>query len=265
MTDETLDRIIQNNAHESELESVSIVARSTDGLQLEYRPDALHRSASLIKVPIMMTILDAVRHGSLTLDQLVPAPAPAGGSGVLQILRRQPYSVGDLLALMIVVSDNMATNALINLVGMPAVNDWSDRAGLTETVLGRHMMASADSSRGRENFTTARDMALILDGVSAGRLPDSNDALGILLGQQSDGGLPEYLPDGWMLAHKTGELDGLRHDAGIVMTEADHRATVVVMCDGFGGVDGTARASSVIRAVGREVYERLGADVEADD
>lgn len=255
MTPESLQRIIDEHTRGSGSGSVSVVVHSAGGLEMHHRADAIHRSASLIKVPIMMMILDAVRNGTLTMDQLVPAPEPAGGSGVLQNLQQRDFSVGDLLTLMIVVSDNMATNALIDLIGIPAVNAWLRRAGLADTVLARRMMDTAAAESGHENVTTARDMASILDAVSTGRLPGSDDAVRILLGQQSEVGLPEYLPDGWLLAHKTGGLDGLRHDAGIVTTDSGQSATVVVMCDGFRGTDGPARAFAIARAVGRGVCE----------
>ncbi|GAB3556403.1 serine hydrolase [Spelaeicoccus albus] len=257
MTPDTLAHIIRDHARDGE--SVSVAIQVEPETWIDYRADERLRSASLIKVPIMMTILDAVRRGAIAPDQQVPTPEPAGGSGVLQNLQQRPYSAHDLLTLMIVVSDNMATNALIDFVGMPAVNEWSKRLGLVDTTLSRHMMDGKAVATGHENFTSARDMAMVLGAVSTGRVPGSDDAMRILLGQQSTGGLPEYLPDGWLLAHKTGELDGLRHDAGIVTTDLQHSATVVVMCDGFRGTDGPARASSIIRAIGRGVYEHLAA------
>ena len=194
-------------------------------------------AASTIKVPILAAALDEVKAGRLDLAQpsTIP-PQRTGGSGVLQAL---PYlhtlTLADLLTLMIIVSDNTATNVVIDLIGMERINQFCADAGLNGTVLRRKMMDAEAVRLGLENTTTAHDQARLLDAIAWRNLlpaPLRAFALQALERQQFNDGLPSLLPDEVIVAHKTGELPGVRHDVGVITGTNGRQAVVAVLLSG---------------------------------
>ncbi|MEW6217720.1 MAG: serine hydrolase, partial [Candidatus Bipolaricaulota bacterium] len=195
-------------------------------------------SASVIKLAIAWEAFREAEAALLHLDETVSIPpgAAVGGTGVLQLLSpRLSLTWRDLVTLMLVVSDNTATNLLIDRLGFDAINATARSLGLTQTVLQRKMMDFAARASGRENYMSAADAARLLAMLAAGahrqddassggqeaRLsPDSGkELLAILERQQFNHKLPALLPP-VRCAHKTGELPGLEHDAGIVYLPA---------------------------------------------
>ncbi|WP_329522199.1 serine hydrolase [Spirillospora sp. NBC_01491] len=235
-------------------------------------------AASVIKLPIMMTLLSGAEAGRWSLDDRLPLgpEASVGGSGIVKDLVDVPdLSVRDLLTLMIVLSDNTATNLLIDLVGLDGVAAWCARNGLRGTVPARRMLDAAARARGEENLTTPDDVAALLAGLARGELldgPSTALALDVLARQQTNDRLPRHLPAGARLAHKTGELVGVRHDAGIVLAEGRAPLVVVALTEAAGpagaaadaGAGGPAsaeveeRAADLIAEVGRVVYTATG-------
>ena len=129
-------------------------------------------------------------------------------------------TLGDLATLMIILSDNTATNLLIDRLGMGAINQSVDNLGLTGTRLNRKLFQAELSRQGIENYVTARDMGLLLEGLLRGTLlnPEASaEMLSILRNQRLNGKMPFYLHSrGVPVAHKTGEDDGITHDVGII-------------------------------------------------
>ena len=125
----------------------------------------------------------------------------------------------DLATLMITVSDNVATNLVIDRLGMDAIQAWIDKAGLVETRLERRMMDRAAMSAGRGNWTSAADMETLLSAIAAGRCVSSEASLQMrraIEAQQIQDRLPRRLADGIFVANKTGNFADVIHDAGIV-------------------------------------------------
>jgi beta-lactamase class A len=205
------------------------------------RADEAVTAASTIKVPILAAALDEVDAGRLDLAQPNAIPSQrTGGSGVLQAL---PYlhtlTLADLLTLMIIVSDNTATNVVIDLIGMERVNQFCADAGLNGTVLRRKMMDTEAVRLGLENTTTAHDQAKLLGAIAWGNLlpaPLRAFALQALERQQFNDGLPSLLPDEVTVAHKTGELPGVRHDVGVITGTNGRQAVVAVLLSGLDAV-----------------------------
>jgi beta-lactamase class A len=201
------------------------------------RADEVVTAASTIKVPILAAALDEVDAGRLDLAQPTAIPPQrAGGSGVLHALPDlHTLTLADLLTLMIIVSDNTATNVVIDLIGIGRVNQFCAGAGLNATVLRRKMM-DADAVRlGLENTTTAHDQATLLDAIAWRNLlpaPLRAFALHALERQQFNDGLPSLLPDEVIVAHKTGELPGVRHDVGVITGTNGRQAVVAVLVSG---------------------------------
>ena len=129
----------------------------------------------------------------------------------------------DLVTLMIILSDNTATNLLIDRLGMENVNAMIDDLGLTGTRMNRKLFMPELARRGIKNYVAARDMGLLLRGLLEGRVVSENasaDMLGILRHQRLNGKMPFFLHDkGIACAHKTGEDDGVTHDVGVIFAE----------------------------------------------
>jgi beta-lactamase class A len=180
-------------------------------------------SASLIKLPILACFWETVETGHLDPDERPTLSAEAlrvEGTGVLKALGPglQP-TWSDLATLMITVSDNVATNLLIDRLGMDTIQAWIDKAGLAATRIERRMMDSAAMSAGRGNWTSAADMDALLSAVVAGTCVSgeaSRRMRQVLEAQQIQDRLPRRLGDGVRVANKTGNFANVIHDAGIV-------------------------------------------------
>ncbi|ADV66740.1 serine hydrolase [Deinococcus maricopensis] len=190
-------------------------------------------AASTIKVPLLVHALQRVQAGALNLGARVPVPADARvpGAGVLHELDGGlAPTVRDLLTLMIVVSDNTATNLVIDLLGEAAFNAWLQAEGLRGTHLvgplqrPPHLQNPAQR-RGERNRTCADDQVTLLSRLARGELlnPELTAlALDVLSRQQVRPILARHLPytvDGTLsvrVASKSGELRGVRHDVGVV-------------------------------------------------
>lgn len=203
------------------------------GESLSIRGDAPFPSASVIKVPILVEVFQQVEKGKLRLhDPLVLLEADkVPGAGVLQFLHAPlELTVRDAAILMIILSDNTATNLLIDKVGIRAVNARMDTLGLPQTRLhakvfrGRTtMIDSAAYEKYGLGVTTPDDMARLLAMIYRGEAVSddaSRQMVEILKAQMKDDRIPRYLPEGTVVANKTGELNEVKHDCGIVYARA---------------------------------------------
>jgi beta-lactamase class A len=179
--------------------------------------------ASSIKIAILLEAFKQAEEGRLKLDEFIALEESrkVAGSGVLFYLGRPSLSlsVHDTAVLMIVLSDNTATNLLIDRVGMDAVNKRLDVLGLPKTRLRRKMMDLKAAGEGRENVSTPLEMMTLLEKLWKGDIlkePYRNDFLEILA-IPKDSPLRSGVPEGVDVAEKPGELEAVRCDSGIVM------------------------------------------------
>ncbi len=206
----------------------------TTGEHFSIRGDRAVHSASTIKLLIMAELMERVRIGTLSLEQkiTITPEMKTGGDGILKELEPgHSFTIKEIMTLMIIVSDNQATNILIDLLGMDAINARGKALGLQNTVLGRKMMDSEARKQGKDNYISANDMAAILQAIYEETLidaPSSKIMLNILLRQQQNGRLQLYLPEELPMAHKCGVLDFLENDGGIVYAE-EHPYILVVL------------------------------------
>lgn len=149
-----------------------------------------------------------------------------GGSDFLAYSQAgQHFTVGSLIRAMIAVSDNTASNALITELGFERINRTAARIGLEQTHLRRHFLDTFAIVHHVQNVTSARDMGMMLyalergarEGVATIASPRScRHMIDILLQQEDREKIAQGLPPGIPLANKTGEISGVRNDAGII-------------------------------------------------
>jgi beta-lactamase class A len=182
-------------------------------------------AASIIKLSILWAFFEQVEAGRITTDERISLDAAdqVGGSGVLYTLAAGlNLTLLDLATLMITVSDNTATNILIDRLGLAAITQTITNLGLTGTKLQRKMFDYERARLGFENLTTPADTAALLGLMhQSNRLtPDSHQKMLYMLEQQQfNERLSRELPnkDTVRFAHKTGTLpDRAEHDAGIL-------------------------------------------------
>jgi beta-lactamase class A len=233
--------------------------------------DEMHYAASVIKLPIMVEAFRQALTRQITLEQtlVMRESDRVGGSGSMQLLSPGvALSVWDLLRLMICVSDNTATNLLINLLGLEQLNrsfaDW----GLHDTHLYNLLMVQPAAIAGR-NSVTAADMGRLLEQIAAGAIVSHwacERMAEILLQQQAADEISASLPDRTAalvgaaplvrVAHKGGNITHVRHDVGLVY--AYDRAYVVCLLGSEITDDATVRA--LFRRASRLIFDVWVAD-----
>ncbi|MBQ8130410.1 MAG: serine hydrolase [Clostridia bacterium] len=183
-------------------------------------------AASVIKLPVMIEAFRAAAAGELSLGEThaLRDGERLPSCGTLKAMHTGiEMTLLDLVRLMIIVSDNAATNILIRRLGMQCINRTIEALHLTGTRVNRLLFDAEASARGIINTVSAADMGRVLEGLYAGEIVSreaSRQMLDILLDQQLNGKLPFYLHDRDIdVAHKTGEDENLTHDVGILFAE----------------------------------------------
>src|SRR5213080_1361854 len=197
----------------------------TTGQKYLLHADEVFPQASSIKIAVLAELYHQAQQGKLKLtdlytvqsSDLVPDSDIMGGltPGVTRITLR------DLATMMVAVSDNSATNVLIDRVGMENVNGLLlDSLGLTHTRLRRKMMDLKAAGEGRENVSTPAEMMALLDALYRGRVLNKQMTENFfhLLSVHKESYIPRNLPEDLKVANKPGELEGVRNDSGIVFT-----------------------------------------------
>ena len=211
-----------------------------------------HASASMIKLVVLAALLDKVAAGEIDLAAQVEVTSSdiVSGTGTVQDDGPGTYELQELARRMIADSDNTATNVIVDLIGMDAVNEEASKLGLTGTVMARKMMDMVAADQGMRNRMTSDDAATILNLIASGKLVNeqmSELAMSFLLQQTINAGLTDAIPAGVQVAHKTGELIQAEHDGGIVL--AAHPYVLVVMTEGIDNYLGVSVIADVSRAV----------------
>lgn len=183
-------------------------------------------AASVIKVPIMVEAFRQKEAGLIDFDAPVTIRKEdkLPSCGALTYLHDGvTVTVGDLVTLMIILSDNTATNLMIGMLGIENINMTIDDLGLTGTRLNRMLFRPELSRQGIQNYVSAVDMGKLLQGMLLGEivsLEASARMLEILGNQRLNGKLPFHLHSRDIgCAHKTGEDDGITHDVGVIFAE----------------------------------------------
>lgn len=181
-------------------------------------------AASVAKVPVMAAAYHLADSGLLNLERKVPFHNrdKLGGSGVLQWLRGgRTYTIRNLIRLMIVLSDNTATKLVVDTLGLKRINQYLTNIGLTETIINDPTMLVEPPAL-FNNRTTPNDMAKLIEKIYRSKGFSSaaaKEMLSFMRSQKYRWGLWRGVPPGTTIANKTGNLEGILNDVGIIYTK----------------------------------------------
>lgn len=233
--------------------TVSVYARNLDsGSEVGIEPDRRVRTASTIKLPIACALAAEVEARRARWDErlVIRAQDKVSGSGVLaDFSEGETISLRDAQTLMIIVSDNTATNLILDRIGADAVNEFMNSLGLTQTRSMRKIRGDGTQLKPAQGWSregekpenkkfgigasTSREMAHLLELLEQGRVVSpaaSKDLLSILERQQYKDGIGRRSGE-IRIASKSGSLDALRSDVGIAYTPHGRIAIAITVDD----------------------------------
>jgi beta-lactamase class A len=236
----------------------------TTGETFFYNADEIYPTASSIKIAVLTELYRQNQSGSgarltdsyvVRKEDLVPDSDIMGGltPGVTRITNR------DLATMVVAVSDNSATNVLIDRVGIENVNAMLDSLGLHNTRLRRKMMDVNAAKEGRENVATPRELMQLLEAIYRAKVVNkqTSDDLLQMLSTHKDSAFRRGLPDYVRAADKPGELEAVRNDSGIIY--AQNRPFVLSVMTTY--LQNEKQGEDVIAKIARsawEMFDRLG-------
>jgi len=250
---------------------VAVAFRMLDGsTELLIDGDKTFHAASTMKVPVMIELFRQAEAGTLNLDDALPIV-----NGFKSIVDGSPYqlSVGDdsdrdvyakvgktmtlrqLCEAMITVSSNFATNLLIEKLGVENIRKTVTRLGADGMQVLRGVEDQKAFDKGLSNTTTARGLMVLLEKIGRGQaVSTQSDAqmVEILKRQQFNTAIPAGLPSGTAVAHKTGSITRIHHDAAIVYGPKPYVLVVLVR-----GIEDQKASSSVMAQISKVVWEEV--------
>jgi beta-lactamase class A len=239
---------------------IAYVARDLgSGACLGAHEDVQLPAYSTIKVLLAAAFWRAVERGELREAEpytFQPGCSVGGGGALRGFRHAAQLALADYAHLMLAVSDNDATNVVAGVVGFGRVNDLAAELGLRQTAMRRLMMDSAAVAAGRENHTSAADLATLLEELATGETLGPAVAGPVLrsLGMQEHlDGIARYLPATASYAGKCGDdspAGRYVHDCALI-GEGERRVVMAIMTDGDGGFEAVSRT-------GAALYEALG-------
>jgi len=197
----------------------------TDGHKYLLHANDVFPQASSIKICILAELYRQAQQGKLKLTDLytVNAADLVEDSDIMNGLTPgiTRVTLRDLATMMVAVSDNSATNVLIDRVGMDTVNAFLGKEGLRETRLRRKMMDLKAAGEGRENVSTPGEMMSLLQALYRGEILNQEMTADFfkVLSTHKQSFIPRNLPDDLKIANKPGELEGVRNDSGVIFLD----------------------------------------------
>ncbi|MGQ9560576.1 MAG: serine hydrolase [Candidatus Oleimicrobiaceae bacterium] len=243
-----------------------------NGQTFLYRAHEMMHAASLMKVPVMIEVFRQAEEGRFLLqDSLVvrnrfhsivdASPyalrvADESDDFVYTQLGRK-MAIRDLVQQMITVSSNLATNLLLELVGPDRVTAGMRALGAARIQVRRGLEDQKAFQQGINNETDAYDMLLILEAIAKGKAASPGacaQMIEIMCQQKLNTKIPALLPDSIRVAHKTGSISGIDHDAGILYFPSGRSCVLVVLSK---GIADHQRAASGIAEITRDILRQM--------
>lgn len=232
----------------------------TTGEEISFNAQLTFPTGSSIKIPVLIELYKQAAAGKyqLTDQRWVEGKDRTGGSGVLNLFgaHTSSLSLRDLAVLMIVLSDNTATNMLIEQTGMANVNATLDELGLRDMRLRRKMIDTAASARGEENTATPLAAIGLLEKLYRGEVVNrqlSQDVLQVLK-LRKNSAIPRLLPGNIEIANKPGGIEGASCDWGIVYVPG--RPYAIALMTNYIG-EGADEALARISKLAYDYFSRL--------
>jgi beta-lactamase class A len=264
---------IESISQKSNARAVAVALHDTEsGAELHYEADRWFHGASTIKVAILLAV-----YGEIDRGRLVPQSRLHVRNRFLSAYDGSPFRiqadrdadsevhaaigktmrVSELALHMIATSSNLATNLLLDLIGLEAVQRTIDRFGLTGLDLRRGVEDEKAFEHGIVNRVTANGLVKLLGVIAEGQAYSpqlSHDMLDILHQQEFKKGIPARLPREVRVAHKTGDISTVAHDAGVVYAPGRKAYVIAILTE---WAPDAGNRSSTIASLSHAVYEHL--------
>jgi beta-lactamase class A len=229
--------------------------------------DKTFHAASTMKVPVMIELFRQAAAGTLSLDEAIPVrnefhsivdgspftmSADADSDKAAYAAIGSSMTLRELCELMITVSSNFAANLLIERLGVENIRRTVTALGADGMQVVRGVEDQKAFDNGMNNTTTARGLMVLFDRLAHGTAVDPKsdaDMVAILKRQAFNDRIPAGLPSGVVVAHKTGDITRICHDAGIVYGPSPYILVVLVR-----GVDDIKKSSALIAEISKAVY-----------
>lgn len=239
------------------------------GESLLVNADSVMHAASTMKLPVMMRLYREADARQLSLERRLllinqfssivdgsrySLDSTVDGDTAMYHYIGDSVTVHELIRHMITRSSNLATNTLIALANADSVNTMMRSLGAVHMRVLRGVEDQKAFDAHLNNTATARDLATLLRALETGRAASATATTGmrqILMAQEFNDGIPAGLPPGVSVAHKTGSITGIAHDAAIVYPPGRPPYVLVVLTR---GVRSEAAADSLIADISRDIY-----------
>jgi beta-lactamase class A len=247
---------------------VAVYFKTLDGnAEWSVRSDDVFHAASTMKIPVLIELFRQVQQGKVKLDDKIVVKnefhSIVDGSpyklndaddseAYLYRAEGQTRTLRDLCELMITVSSNFATNLIIEKLGVENIRATVHALGADGVVVLRGVEDGKAFEKGLNNTTTARGLAILLEGIAQTKAADANSSqemIAILKRQKFNEGIPAGLPPGTPVAHKTGEITRIHHDAAIVFAKRPYVLVILVR-----GLADIKQSAALMADISRQIY-----------
>lgn len=203
-----------------------IYVKDKSKVLFSYNENKIFPAASLVKVPLVALILKKIQEGNLKLRQTIEIDQKVPGAGIIKDLTLKKYKLIDLITLTLIMSDNTASNTLINLTSFDEINNFITNLGLKYTCIKRKFMVDLISAP--VNFTTAYEMTQIFYKLLNDNLLNLKNKIlffEILFKQHFQEKIPKFIKNFQeaTICNKTGDIEGISHDSAAIFQEKSIR------------------------------------------
>jgi beta-lactamase class A len=271
----TLITDIETLIKQSDTEMVGVAFHDlATGDEIKIRAEERIHPASTIKLTVLAEAFHQAEQGKLKLDDRIPIiyTFTSNGPGAppftltsdddsektLYNRTGESETIRELCRLMIVRSSNLATNLLYDRLGVDSVNAYMHKVGAGDLLLKNHLQDQKAFETGKTNLASAGALCKLLIPLAEKRLVSkaaSEEMIEILRGQEFKQGIPAGLPPGISVAHKTGSITKIYHDAGIVYPPNDRKPYVIVVLTK--GIADMEKAQKLVAAISGRIYNAV--------